>query len=112
MKEIFGENMVFHTKAQIINNNNSNKIYDNILVIKDNNFDKFLQTIVEEEEIEEIKFKLKRKPGKEGKRYQTYSISINSVYFHSCWIIEFQLVEHYFGYYPQQALLILIFYYF
>jgi hypothetical protein len=38
MKEIFGESMVFHTRAQITNNNNSSKFYDNVVVIKDDNF--------------------------------------------------------------------------
>jgi hypothetical protein len=61
MKEIFGKNMVFHTRAQITNNNNSSKFYDNVLIIRDTNFDNSLKTINGEEEIEEIKFKLKRK---------------------------------------------------
>jgi hypothetical protein len=62
VKEIYGENIVFHTKAQIINNNNSKKIYDNGHIIKDNNFYKLLKNVNGQEEIEEIKFKLKRKP--------------------------------------------------
>jgi hypothetical protein len=62
MKEILGENMVFHAKAQITGSkNNSSKIYDNVLVIRDTNFNDFLNKIDEEEEIEEIKFKLKKK---------------------------------------------------
>jgi Mg2+ and Co2+ transporter CorA len=68
MKEILGENMVFHTKAQITNKskNKSSKLYDNVLVIKDDNFDNFLKDIDgAEEEIEEIKFKLKKKQEKE-----------------------------------------------
>jgi hypothetical protein len=64
MKEILGENLVFHSKAQITNKNKSksSKLYDNVLIIKDDNFDNFLNTINgEEEEIEKIKFKLKKK---------------------------------------------------
>jgi hypothetical protein len=42
MKEILGENMVFHSKAHITNNKNSKgKIYDNVLIIRDTNFDNF-----------------------------------------------------------------------
>jgi hypothetical protein len=63
MIQIFDDNMVFHTKVQITGNKSeSSKIYDNVLIIRDTNFDKFLKDIdVEEEEIEEIKFKLKKK---------------------------------------------------
>jgi hypothetical protein len=62
MKEIFDDNMVFHTKAQITNNKNKmSKIYNNVLVIKDDNFNDFLDSIDGEKEIEEIKFKLKKK---------------------------------------------------
>jgi hypothetical protein len=63
--------MVFHTRAQITNRNKSKLsiIYDNILVIKDDNFDNFLYTINGEEEIEKIKFKLKKKTGKGAKKY-------------------------------------------
>jgi Mg2+ and Co2+ transporter CorA len=62
--------MVFHTRAQITNKNKSksSKLYDNVLVIKDDNFDNFLKDIDgEEEEIEEIKFKLKKKQKKKLK---------------------------------------------
>jgi hypothetical protein len=38
MRQNIDDNMVFHTKAQITNKNNSSKIYDNVLVIKDGNF--------------------------------------------------------------------------
>jgi hypothetical protein len=41
MKEILGENIVFHIKTQIISSNNSKKNYDNVFIIKDNNFDNF-----------------------------------------------------------------------
>jgi hypothetical protein len=55
--------LVFHSKTQITNKSKSksSKVYDNVLVIKDDNFDIFLNTVNgEEEEIEEIKFKLKK----------------------------------------------------
>jgi hypothetical protein len=61
MREIFDDNMVFHTRAQITNKNNSTKFYDNVLVIRDTNFNDFLNSIYGDEEIEEIKFKLKKK---------------------------------------------------
>jgi hypothetical protein len=69
MTQILGENIVFHTTLQISNKNKSSKIYDNVLVIKDDNFNNFLKEIKGEEEIEEIKFKLKKNPGKNGKMY-------------------------------------------
>jgi hypothetical protein len=75
MKEILGENMVFHTRVQITNNN-STKLYDNLLVIRVDNFDNFLNKIDGEEEIEEIKFKLKKKNG-EPKRFYAYKIKID-----------------------------------
>jgi hypothetical protein len=54
MIENLGKNIVFHSKAQITSNKNSNgKMYDNVLIIRDSNFDIFLKG---EEEIEEIKF--------------------------------------------------------
>jgi hypothetical protein len=69
--------MVFHTKAQITNNkNNSSKFYDNVLIIRDTNFDNFLNKI-EGEEIEEIQFKLKKKTENGVKRYHSYTIKIN-----------------------------------
>jgi hypothetical protein len=80
MKEILGENFVFHSKAQITNKNKSksSKVYDNVLIIKDDDFDKFLSTINgEEEEIEEIKFKLKEKTGKGTKKYYSYKIKLD-----------------------------------
>jgi hypothetical protein len=62
IKEIFDDNMVFHTKTQITSNkNNLSKIYNNVLVKRDDNFNDLLNFIDGEEEIEEIKFKLKRK---------------------------------------------------
>jgi hypothetical protein len=42
--------MVFHTRAQIINKNNSTKFYDNVLVIRVDNFYNFLNTINGEED--------------------------------------------------------------
>jgi hypothetical protein len=61
MTEIFGENLIFHSKAQIRSTkNNKSKIYNNVVVIKDDKFDIFLKNIDGEEEIEEIKFKLKK----------------------------------------------------
>jgi hypothetical protein len=55
--------MVFHTKAQITykSKRKSSKEYDNVLIIKDDNFNNFLNIIEEEEEIEEIKYKFKKK---------------------------------------------------
>jgi hypothetical protein len=46
MREIFDDNMVFHTSAEIINkgigkNRSTKKTYDNIVVIKDDNFNNF-----------------------------------------------------------------------
>jgi hypothetical protein len=66
MREIFDDNMVFHTSAEITNkgigkNRSTKKTYNNVLAIKDDNFNDFLNTINGEEEIEEIKFKLKKK---------------------------------------------------
>jgi hypothetical protein len=66
----------FHTRAKITNKNNSSKFYDNVLVIRDTNFNNFLNTINGEEEIEEIKFKLKRKKG-EPKRFHGYKIKLD-----------------------------------
>jgi hypothetical protein len=44
MTEILGENLVFHSKAQIISRKNiKGEMYDNVLVIKDDNFDNFLK---------------------------------------------------------------------
>jgi hypothetical protein len=77
MKEIFGENMVFHNKAQITNKNNSTKVYNNVLVIREGNFNDFLNTIDGEEEIEEIKFKLKRKKTEGVKRYHSYIMKLD-----------------------------------
>jgi hypothetical protein len=58
--------MVFHTSVEITNKGigkirSTKKTYDNVLVIKDDNFNNFLDIIDDEEEIEEIKFKLKKK---------------------------------------------------
>jgi hypothetical protein len=62
MIEILGENIVFHSKAQItVNKSKSSKVFDNVFIIRDINFDNFLKDIDGEEEIEEIKFKLKKK---------------------------------------------------
>jgi hypothetical protein len=67
MREIFEDNMVFYTQAYITNTDKKSKTYNNVLVIKDDNFNDFLDIIDDEEEIEEIKFKLKRKKQKELK---------------------------------------------
>jgi hypothetical protein len=61
MKEIVKENMVFYSKTQITNRNKTSKIYHNVVIIRDTNFDKILNQIEGEEEIEKIKFKLKKK---------------------------------------------------
>jgi hypothetical protein len=50
MREIFDNNMVFHTSVEIINKGVGNhrsikKTYNNIVVIKDDNFNNFLDTI-------------------------------------------------------------------
>jgi predicted glycosyltransferase len=46
MREIFDNDMVFHTQTQIANyKNKMNKIYNNVLVIKDDNFNDFLNTV-------------------------------------------------------------------
>jgi hypothetical protein len=71
MIEIVGENIVFHSKAEISSNKNTKgKIYDNGLIIRYTNFDNFLKDIDGEEEIE-------KKTGKNGKRYHTYKIKLD-----------------------------------
>jgi hypothetical protein len=53
LKEILGENLEFHSKAQITSTkNNKGKICDNVLIIRDDNFNDFLKDIDGEEEIE------------------------------------------------------------
>jgi hypothetical protein len=61
MRQVFDDNIVFYIKAQISNTNNSSKVYDNVLIIRDDNFNDFLNIIDEKEEIEEIKLKRKKR---------------------------------------------------
>jgi hypothetical protein len=73
--------MVFHTNTEIINKGigktrSIKENYNNVLVIKDDNFNDFLD-IIDDEEIEKIKFKLKRKKTKGVKRYYSYKIKLD-----------------------------------
>jgi hypothetical protein len=79
MRQIFDDNMLFHSKVHITGNKfNLSKLYDNVFVIRDTNFDKFLKHIdAVEEEIEEIKFKLKSKDG--VKKYHSYKIKLDKI---------------------------------
>jgi hypothetical protein len=50
MREIFDDNMVFNTNAEITNkgigrNRSTKKTYNNVVVIKDDNFNNFLDII-------------------------------------------------------------------
>jgi hypothetical protein len=60
-----------------------------VLVIRDSNFNNFLNIINGEEEIEEIKFKLKRKKD-EPKRFYSYKIKINK----NLEELKGELIEH------------------
>jgi hypothetical protein len=51
MREIFDDNIIFQTQAHITNTDKKNKTYNNVLVIKDDNFYDFLDIIDDEEEI-------------------------------------------------------------
>jgi hypothetical protein len=82
MKEILGENIEFYISGEITNKGaekyrGKKKTYDNVLVIRDPEFNNFLDQIEGREEIEEIKFKLKRNVGKGLKRFQSYKIKLN-----------------------------------
>jgi hypothetical protein len=69
MKEILGDKFVFNTSTKITNKGlgtkrSVNKTHDNVLVIRNPDFNNFLDIINGVEEIEEIKFKLKKNSGK------------------------------------------------